>query len=88
MPTILKLEDGVKVLVNPGDHTPVHVHVRNKDRSLEVKIDISGDVAKMMRPAKDERVKTTPKFTRFALERCQSNLKLLQNAARIYYEAD
>lgn len=87
MPIILRI-DGTRIVVNLGDHLPTHVHVQNKDKSLEVKIDISGDTAEAMRPAKDERIKTTPAFTKLASKLCQDNLQFLQNAVRIYYEAE
>ncbi|MEM8503855.1 MAG: DUF4160 domain-containing protein [Cyanobacteria bacterium P01_D01_bin.1] len=35
----------MRVLVNPGDHNPIHVHVVSGE--LEVKIDISGDEAQV-----------------------------------------
>ncbi len=87
MPIILRI-DGNRIVVNPGDHLPIHVYVQNKDKSLEVKIDISGDQAVPMRPAKDKRIKTTSAFTKLALKLCQNNLQFLQNAVRIYYEAE
>jgi len=88
MPKILRLSGGVSVTVYPGDHPPTHVHVKSKDGLLEVKVDISGDTVKAMRPAKNERIKTTSAFTKQALQGCQDNLSYLKQTVRKYYEAD
>ncbi len=88
MPKILRLNGGMSVIAYPGDHSPPHVHVKSKDGSLEVKVDISGDMAELMKPAKDERIKTNNAFTKRALAGCQENLDYLRQAVRIYYEAD
>ena len=45
MPILLR-DKGLRVLVNPGDHDPLHVHVINGE--LEVKIDISGEAAQVL----------------------------------------
>lgn len=86
MPILLKTGN-VRVLVYPGDHLPIHVHVVTKDRSLEVKIDISGSEPMEMRPAKDERMKTTAKHTKRALKLCSDNLEMLREGAGKYYAA-
>ena len=88
MPKILRLSGGASVVVYPGDHPPAHVHVKSKDGSLEVKVDISGDVVREMRKAKNERIKTTSAFTRLALKGCQENLDYLKQIVRQYYDAD
>lgn len=88
MPKILRLSGGASVVVYPGDHPPIHVHVKSKDGLLEVKVDISGDVVREMRRARNERIKTTNAFTRLALKGCQENLGYLQQRVRQYYEAD
>ena len=86
MPVLLKTGD-IRILVYPGDHPPMHIHVVTKDRSLEVKIDISGDEPMAMRPAKDERMKTTAKHTKRALKLCSDNLETLREGAEKYYAA-
>ena len=86
MPTLLKTGN-LRILVYPGDHTPIHVHVVTKDRSLEVKVDISGPEPVEMRPAKDERMKTTAKHTKRALQICSDNLEMLREGAQKYYAA-
>ena len=86
MPVLLQTGD-IRILVYPGDHPPIHVHVVTKDRSLEVKIEISGSEPTEMRPAKDERMKTTAKHTKQALELCRDNLEVLREGAEKYYAA-
>ena len=76
----------MRIIVYPGDHPPNHVHV--KDNRYEVKINISGDTAQVMRPSKKERFRTTPKFTEKALQLCQANLEFLKEEVKIYYEAE
>jgi len=65
----------------------IHVHVSTKNNELEIKIDISGDEVKVLRPAKDERIRTSSKHTQRALQLCQENLEYLQEAVRKYYDA-
>ena len=86
MPTLLQTGN-LRILVYPGDHPPMHVHVVTKDRSLEVKIDISGSEPIEMRPAQDERIKTTAKHTKQALQLCSDNLEMLKKGAEKYYAA-
>lgn len=86
MPILIRFAGKVRIIVYPGDHLPTHVHV--KDSQYEVKVDISGDIVKAMRPSKKERFKTTPKFTEKALQLCQANLDFLKEEVRIYYESE
>ena len=86
VPVLIRFGRKVRVLVYPGDHLPTHVHVKNTQ--YEVKVDISGDVAKEMRPSKKERFKTTPQFTQQALQLCQDNLNFLKEEVKVYYEAE
>jgi hypothetical protein len=86
VPILLKIGD-IRILAYPGDHLPIHVHVVTKDRSLEVKIDISGSEPMEIRPAKDEQMKTTAKHTKRALELCGDNLEILKEGAEKYYAA-
>ncbi|PZO58696.1 MAG: hypothetical protein DCF15_04480 [Phormidesmis priestleyi] len=86
MPILLQTDD-IRILVYPGDHPPIHVHVVTKNRSLEVKIDISCSEPMEMRPAKDERMKTTAKHTKRALKLCSDNLEILREGAEKYYAA-
>ena len=60
MPILLR-DKGLRVLVNPGDHEPLHVHVINGE--LEVKIDISGEVAQELENGHKHRNTTTAKHT-------------------------
>jgi hypothetical protein len=86
MPILIRFAGKIRIIVYPGDHSPTHVHV--KDTQHEVKIDISGEVARVIRASKDERFKTTPKFTEKALQLCQANLEFLKEEVKIYYEAE
>jgi pantothenate kinase len=86
LPILIRFSGKIRIIVYPGDHLPTHVHV--KDNQYEVKIDISGDIAQVIRSSKDERFKTTPKFTEKALQLCQANLEFLQEEVKIYYEAE
>lgn len=86
MPVLIRASGKIRVFVYPGDHQPTHVHV--KDTQYEVKVDISGEEAKAMRPSKKERFKTTSQFTQKALQLCQDNLDFLQEEVRIYYAAE
>ncbi|MEL6159632.1 MAG: DUF4160 domain-containing protein [Cyanobacteria bacterium J06623_5] len=86
MPVLIRFSRKVRIIVYPGDHQPTHVHV--KDNQYEVKVDISGDTVQAMRLSKQERFKTTPKFTAEALQLCQANLDFLKEEVKIYYEAE
>ena len=57
------------------------------DRSLEVKIDISGTEPMQMRLAKDERMKTTAKHIKRSLRLCSDNLEILKEGVKKYYAA-
>jgi pantothenate kinase len=59
-----------------------------KISSIEVKVDISGDIVKAMRPSKNERFTTTTKFTEKVLQLCQANLEFLIEEVEIHYEAE
>lgn len=82
MPILLR-DKGLRVLVNPGDHEPLHVHVINGE--LEVKIDISGEAAQVLEKGHKHRNTTTAKHTRAAIALCQANLPYLKAEASKYY---
>jgi hypothetical protein len=82
MPILIRYE-GLRVLVNPGDHDPIHVHVINGE--LEVKIDISGDEAKVLEKGHKHQNTTTAQHTREAIGLCQANLPYLKAEAAKYY---
>ena len=82
MPILLK-ENNIRVLVNPGDHNPLHVHVI--DGELEVKIDISGEEASVLEKGRKHQNTTTAKHTRAAIWLCQANLPYLKAEAAKYY---
>jgi hypothetical protein len=82
MPILLK-DKNLRVLVNPGDHDPLHVHVISGE--LEVKIDISGDEVCVLEKGHRHRNSTNAKHTKMALALCQENLQYLKVEARKYY---
>ena len=82
MPILLR-HKSLRVLVNPGDHNPLHVHVI--DGELEVKIDISGEAAQMLEKGRKRQITTTAKHTREAIALCQANLPYLKLEAAKYY---
>ena len=82
MPVLLR-DKKLRILVNPGDHEPLHVHVI--DGELEIKIDISGDSACVLEKGHKHRNTTNAKHTKRALEICQANLSYLREEAKKYY---
>lgn len=82
MPILLR-DKNLRVLVNPGDHNPLHVHVINSD--LEVKVDISGDEVCVLEKGHKHRNTTTAKHTKMALALCQANLQYPKREAEKYY---
>lgn len=82
MPILLR-DKNLRVLVNPGDHDPLHVHVISSE--FEVKIDISGDQACVLEKGQKHQNTTNAKHTRAALALCQANLQYLKAEARKYY---
>ncbi len=67
--------NGFQFFMPSNDHEPAHVHVRNAE--FKIKIDISGDQAKMMEDnSKDG------KLQKQALKIANSNLTLLKSAWR------
>jgi hypothetical protein len=82
MPILLRYK-GLKVLVNPGDHEPLHVHVINGE--LEVKIDISNEEVQVLEKGHKHQNTTTTQHTREAIALCQANLSYLKAEAAKYY---
>jgi len=82
MPILLR-DKSLRVLVNPGDHEPLHVHVISPE--FEIKIDISGDQACVLEKGHKHQNTTNAKHTRAALALCQANLQYLKAEARKYY---
>ncbi len=82
MPILLR-DKNLRVLVNPGDHDPVHVHVINGE--LEVKIDISGNEVCVLEKGHKHQNTTSAKHTKIALALCQANLQYLKEEAEKYY---
>jgi Domain of unknown function (DUF4160) len=80
---ILLRDKNLRVLVNPGDHDPLHVHVISNE--FEVKIDISGEEACVLEKGQKHQNTTNTKHTRAALALCQANLQYLKTEAQKYY---
>jgi hypothetical protein len=81
MPILLRHQH-LRVLVNPGGHNPLHVHVISSE--FEVKIDISEKVCVLEKGQKHQNT-TNAKHTKAALALCQANLQYLKTEARKYY---
>lgn len=82
MPIVLRYKH-LRVLVNPGDHDPLHVHVISSE--FEVKIDISEDEACVLEKGQKHQNTTNTKYTKAALALCQANLQYLKTEAQKYY---
>ena len=76
MPILLRANN-IRVLVNPGDLEPLHVHVI--DGELEVKIDISGDEASVLEKGRKHQNTTTAKHTREAIGLVSGQLAILES---------
>lgn len=76
MPILLR-HKGLRVLVNLGDHDPIHVHV--VDGEPEVKIDISGEVAQVLEKGRKHQNTTKAKHTRAAIALCTRKLAILES---------
>lgn len=63
---------GCVVKVFSDDHEPAHVHVSSAEQ--EIKIDISGPVAVVLKSGKKRRQYADAKFTRQALQLVESRL--------------
>ncbi|MBE9061238.1 DUF4160 domain-containing protein [cf. Phormidesmis sp. LEGE 11477] len=82
MAFVLK-QSGVTVTVQTRDYRPPHVHVDSPDGS--VKVDISGDVPKLLTISKKKRLKNTAAFERKALKMVADNLATCRAAWRKYH---
>lgn len=67
MPQIIPPINGFKFVIYFDDHTPLHVHVKKDE--FEVKIDIEGDRAVLMKGEENRRVTSNKKYVKQALER-------------------
>ena len=67
--------DGFQFFMPSNDHEPSHVHVRKAE--FKIRIDISGEQAKLMDESSKDR-----KLQRQALKIADSNLTLLKTAWR------
>lgn len=65
---------GFKVVVFSDDHNPPHVHIRKGD--FEVKIDISGEQAKLVSGEENSRRAADKKLRKQALKIADDNLKM------------
>ena len=77
MPQIIPPINGFKFVVYFDDHTPLHVHVK-KDK-FEVKIDIEGDEAILMKGEENRRVAANKRYIKQALELVNDNLKTIKS---------
>jgi hypothetical protein len=68
--SILLGDKNLRVLVNPGDHNPLHVHVIS--REFEVKIDISGEQACVSEKGQKHQGSTGAVPSQFAISKNRS----------------
>lgn len=76
--------DGFRFFILSNDHTPAHVHVRSgKGKgAFEVKIDISGVRAILVKGEEYSRAASDSKLCRKAIELVDKNLEELQKVWR------
>ena len=73
MPQIIPPINGFKFVIYFDDHTPLHVHVKKDE--FEVKIDIEGDRAVLMKGEENRRVASNRQYVKQALRLVNDNLK-------------
>ena len=76
MPQIIPPINGFKFVVYFDDHDPLHVHVK-KDK-FEVKINIEGDKAVLMKGEENRRVASNIRYAKQALELVNANLETIK----------
>lgn len=76
MPQIIPPIKGFKFVVYFDDHTPLHVHVK-KDK-FEVKINIEGNEAVLMKGEENRRVASNKRYVKQAVELVNANLELIK----------
>lgn len=76
MPQIIPSINGFKFVVYFDDHEPLHVHVKKDE--FEVKIDIEGDEAVLMKGEESRRVASNKWYVKQALELVNDNLKTIK----------
>jgi hypothetical protein len=79
--------DGFRFFILSNDHKPAHVHVRRgKGRgAFEVKIDISGDEAILMKGEEHSRLAADAKLRKKAMKLVNENIEELQKVWREIY---
>lgn len=76
VPQIIPSINGFKFVIYFDDHSPLHVHV--KKGKFEVKIDIEGDRAVVMKGEEKRRVASNKKYVKQALELVNANLDTIK----------
>ena len=76
VPQIISPIDGFKFVIYFDDHSPLHVHVK-KD-SFEVKVNIEGEVAVLMRGEEKRRVASNKKYVKQALKLVNENIETIK----------
>ena len=74
----IKPIDGFKFILPSNDHRPNHVHVSKGN--FEVRIDISGNEALLMKGEENSRAASDAKMRRKALTLVNNNLRAIQKA--------
>ncbi len=76
MPQIIPPINGFKFVIYFDDHTPLHVHI--KKGKFEVKIDIEGDEAVLMKGEESSRAASNKKYVKQALALVNANLSTIK----------
>ncbi|MGB3767075.1 MAG: DUF4160 domain-containing protein [Phormidesmis sp.] len=76
MPQIIPPINGFKFVIYFDDHEPTHVHVKKDE--FEVKIDIEGNEAVLMKGEEIRRVASNKKYVKQALALVNANLEVIK----------
>jgi hypothetical protein len=76
VPQIISPINGFKFVIYFDDHNPLHVHVKKDE--FEIKIDIEGDEAVLMKGEENRQVSSNKRYAKQALELVNANLKTIK----------
>jgi hypothetical protein len=76
VPQIIPPINGFKFVIYFNDHDPLHVHVKKDE--FEIKIDIEGDEAVIMKGEENRQMSLNKRYAKQALELVNANLKTIK----------
>jgi hypothetical protein len=76
VPQIIPPINGFKFVIYFDDHSPLHIHVKKDE--FEIKIDIEGNEAVIMKGEENRQVSSDKRYARQALELVNANLKKIK----------